>query len=357
MCHTNITREDELTERLFQGAIHALELYSIYLGKELGLYEALHAESRQTPSQLAARAGIHPRYAREWLEQQATAGLIVVDDAGRPADERGYTLPHDHLGVLLEQDHAAHVAPFAHMLVGIAGALPKVVRAYRDGSGVPYELYGADFRAGQGGINRPAFVSDLAEQWLPAIPRLHARLLSEPTRVADVGCGEGWATIGLARAYPQAEVVGYDLDLASIEAARRHAEQAGVSVRFVHGDAVDFAEDGFDLVLLLEALHDMTQPTEALRALRGALSRDGAVLIADERVAERFSAPGDEIERMMYGWSVSHCLPAAMVDPNSEAIGTAIRPDRVRHMAREAGYGRCEVQPIDNQLFRFFLLQ
>lgn len=358
MCHAHLSRQDALTERLFQGTIHALELFSIYLGKELGLYGALHAESGQTASQLAARAGIHPRYAREWLEQQATAGLIGVVDATAPEDARRYLMPEEHVGVLLAEEHTAHVAPFAQMLVGIAAALPRVVHAYRSGAGVDYHEYGDSMRRGQAGINRPAFLHDLPGQWLPAIPELHARLARPGARIADIGCGEGWSTIALARLYPDAEVVGHDLDAASIEAARRNADGANVKPRFVLGDAAEFADaQGYDLVLVLEALHDMARPTAALRALREVLSPGGAVLIADERVAECFQAPGDEIERMMYGWSVSHCLPVAMSEQPSEAIGTAIRPGVVKRIARAAGFARCEVQAIDNPLFRFYLLE
>ena len=80
------------------------------------------------------------------------------------------------------------------------------------------------------------------------------------------------------------------------------------------------------------------------------------LLVADERVATSFDAPGDEIERMMYGWSVSHCLPVAMSEQPSAAIGTAIRPDVVRTCARDAGFTTCEVLPIENDLFRFYLL-
>lgn len=357
MCHTQITHQDELTERLFQGTIHALELFSIYLGKELGLYAALDAESRQTPAQVAVRAGIAERYAREWLEQQAVASLVVVDDAAHDAAERRYSLPQAHVGVLLSEEHAAHVAPFAQMLVGIAGALPQVVEAYRSGGGVPYAEYGAAFRAGQGGINRPAFLSDLTDRWLPSIGKLHGRLQSGRPRIADVGCGEGWASIGLARAYPNAEVIGYDLDPASIEAARSNAAKAGVDVPFVHGDAADFAGEGYDLVVLLETLHDLAQPTAVLQALRTSLSESGVLLVADERVAQRFEAPGDDIERMMYGWSVSHCLPASMCEAPSAALGTAIRPDMVKRLAREAGFASCDEQPIDNDLFRFYVMR
>lgn len=358
MCHTTISRQDALTERLFQGTVHTLELFGVYLGKRLGLYRVLAEQGGLTTSELSERAAIAPRYAREWLEQQAVAGLLTVDDAAAEADTRRYTLPADYCGVLAEDDHAAHVAPFAEMLVGIAGALPRVVEAYRSGDGVAYAHYGSDFRAGQGGINRPAFSTELTGAWLSALPDIEARLRTAPgARVADVGCGEGWSTIALARAYPEAEVIGYDLDEASIVAARRNARQAGVDVPFVLGDAAELSSDRpFDLIVLLEALHDMSRPVAALRALGGVLDRRGALLVADERVAERFVAPGDEIERMMYGWSISHCLPVAMADTPTAAIGTAIRPATVKRCAIEAGLPRVEVLPVDNDLFRFYRL-
>src|SRR5690606_20974636 len=108
----------------------------------------------------------------------------------------------------------------------------------------------------------------------------------------------------------------------------------------------------FDLVLVLEALHDMAHPADALRAMRQALAPGGAVLIADEKVADRFHAPGDEIERLMYGWSIVHCLPVAMSESPSEAIGTVIRSEAVRELARAAGFARVDVLPVNAGFFR-----
>lgn len=349
--------EEHLSDRLFQALVHTLELFGVYLGKRLGLYTTLHAHGPLSPGGLAAAAGIAERYAREWLEQQAVAGLLAVDDAGKPAAERRYSLPTQHVGVLVDPDHAAHLAPFAEMAAGIGGALEHVVGAYRSGGGVPYAAYGAAFVSGQGGINRPAFQQDLTGAWLPAIPDLHHRLAADPPAlVADVGCGVGWSTLALARAYPRARVVGYDADAASITEARARAAAAGLTVRFEQKGA-EAVEGPLDLILVLEALHDMARPTRALAALRAALAPGGTVLVADERVSERFVAPGDTVERMMYGWSVVHCLPVAMAEQPSEAIGTAIRPEIVQRCAREAGFARCEVLAIDNPLFRFYRLR
>ena len=123
-------------------------------------------------------------------------------------------------------------------------------------------------------------------------------------------------------------------------------------------DAAELASHGpFDAVLILEALHDMARPTDVLAAARAALNDGGAVVIADEAVADAFVAPGDDLERMMYGWSVTHCLPASMVEQPSAAIGTVIRADTVRELAAAAGFASCEVLPVDGGFFRLYALR
>jgi 2-polyprenyl-3-methyl-5-hydroxy-6-metoxy-1,4-benzoquinol methylase len=351
-------RRDALVERLFGATIGTLELFGVYLGDRLGLYAALAGTDPLDPDELARRAGIAPRYAQEWLEQQAVAGIVDVDSAGNGT--RRYRLPPEHAEVLVDEESAFYLAPFGSLLAGIGGALPEVVDAYRSGGGVPYSHYGADLRDGQAAINRPAFTQEMAG-WIATMPDLDARLKSEPAaRVADVGCGAGWSTIALARAFPTASVEGIDLDDASIEDARRNAADVGMgdAVSFEVRDAADPAAQGvYDLACIFEALHDTPRPVEVLSALHQMLRDDGTVLLADERVGDSFTAPGDEIERMMYGWSISHCLPAAMVDQPAEPTGTVLREPTVRELAAEAGFGAVDVLPIDNEFFRFYRLR
>jgi 2-polyprenyl-3-methyl-5-hydroxy-6-metoxy-1,4-benzoquinol methylase len=346
-----MTTTHTLDERLVDATTGTLELFGVYLGTRLGLYQALADRGRLTATGLASATGIHPRCAREWLEQQAVAGFLAVDDVRRAPARRRYRLPAEAVGVLADPVDPAHVAPFAEMVVGIAQALDEVVEAYRSGGGVAYSRYGATFRRGQGGINRPACATDLTGSWLPAVPGLHGRLSRPGARIADVGSGHGWSTIALAHAYPDAEVIGYDSDPASVAEARVHA--AGGKARFVVADAVDVGSHGpFDALLLLECLHDMARPLAALTACRAALAPGGSVIVIDENVATAFTAPGDEVERMMYGWSITHCLPAAMAEQPSAALGAALRPDTIRDLARAAGFSAAEVVDVDAGFFR-----
>jgi len=351
---------DALAERLFAATLGALELFSVYLGVELGLYRTLDTHGPCTPVELAARADIAPRYAREWLEQQAVAGLLEVQDPSAPADGRRYALAPDHAHVLAQPEHPAHVAPFAHMLAGIGGVLPEVARAYRTGGGVPYADYGQAFRHGQGHINRPAFTHELPREWLTAMPDVLARLESaRHPRVADLGCGQGFSTLAVAQAFLDAHVDGLDADPGSIADARAHAAEAGLDgrVRFLTADAATLAAHGpYDLVLILEALHDMADPVGALHAARAALTAGGTVLVVDEKVADSFDAPGDEVERMMYGWSVTHCLPTQLAEQPSAALGTVLRSPTVRELAEQAGYSSVGVLPVENDFFRLYRL-
>jgi 2-polyprenyl-3-methyl-5-hydroxy-6-metoxy-1,4-benzoquinol methylase len=357
MSTTITSRSDALAERLFAATIDALELSTVYLGSELGLYRALAERGPLTAPGLAAAAGIAPRYAREWLEQQAVAGLLGVEDAGLAADERRYVLDPEHARVLVDAEDASHVAPFAHLLAGIGRVMPRLVDAYRTGAGVPYGEYGRDFRHGQGHINRPAFTRALPGAWLAALPDVVERLRAGGARVADVGCGQGWASIGIARAFPRAEVVGIDADGPSVDDARRHAAEAGVSASFATGDAAQLAAHGpFDLVLVLETLHDLAHPVDFLAAARAALAPGGVALVVDEKVADRFAAPGDASERMMYGWSVLHCLPTQLVEADSAALGTVMRAADVRRLAATAGFRSVSVLPVEDDLFRLYRL-
>ena len=350
------TTTTTLDQRVLDAAIGSLELFGVYLGDRLGLYDALLGGA-STVAEVADAAGIAPRYAQEWLEQQAVAGVLTVDDVTAEARARRYALPEAHVGVVADPVALDHLAPLAHLVVGIASVMDDVVAAYRSGSGVPYSRYGDDFRRGQGAINRPAFASALVEEWLPALGPTAERLATGG-RLADLGCGQGWSTVAVARAFPGAEVWGIDSDPASIVDARGAADEHGVRVRFECADAAVLAGAGpFDVVLLLEALHDLARPVEVLAAARAALAGNGVVLVADEAVAPSFTAPGDEIERMMYGWSITHCLPASMAEQPSAATGTVIREGTVRDLATDAGFARVDVLDVDGGFFRLYALR
>lgn len=122
-------------------------------------------------------------------------------------------------------------------------------------------------------------------------------------------------------------------------------------------DAGDPALTGrYDLVTIFESLHDMSRPVEVLAKARGLLAPGGSVLVMDERVAEEFAAPGDAIERLMYGFSVLCCLPVGLADRPSAATGTVMRPATLRRYAEEAGLARVEILPIEHEMFRFYRL-
>jgi 2-polyprenyl-3-methyl-5-hydroxy-6-metoxy-1,4-benzoquinol methylase len=178
--------------------------------------------------------------------------------------------------------------------------------------------------------------------------------------VADLACGPGWSSIAIAQAYPLVSVDGFDLDADVIEVARRNAAHAGVSgrVTFAVTDASGPGWSGrYDLVTIFEALHDMSRPVDALRVARGMLTPSGSVIIADELVADEFTAPAPELERYHYGWSVVACLPGAMGDPQTAATGAVLRPATLRRYAEEAGFSEVQILPLETENWRFYQLR
>ena len=352
---------DALVGRLFEAGLGMLEVLSVYLGDRLGLYRALHDAGPATATELATRAGIDPRYAREWLEQQAAADFLEVDDVAAAPELRRFTLPDAYVEPLLNLDSPYSIAPLGRSIVACAKVLPQLIEAYRSGGGVEWSAYGADMIEAQGDFNRPWLVNSFGTEHLPAIPRIHERLIADPpARVADVACGLGWASIAIARAYTKVRVDGFDLDESSIELATRNARAAGVAdrVTFAVRDAADPVAAGqYDVAVIIEAIHDMARPVEVLSAVRAMLRPDGVALIADEKTDDAFGAAAGESERLFYGFSILTCLPAAMTERPTAATGTVMRADTMRRYALEAGFAAVErLDEPELDMLRFYRL-
>lgn len=349
---------DAFAGRVFEGILGALDTWSIYLGDKLGLYDAL-AGGSLTRDELVSDTGTNWRYIEEWLEHQVTTGILDVDDPSAEPVERVYTLPPPHREVLTDRDSLGFMTPFVRLITAGGLQLPALLDVYRNGGGVSWERYGEDMRTGQAEMNRPWFVKTLGSEWFPSVPDLHERLSQPDARVADIGCGEGWSTIAVAKAYPGLTIDGYDVDSASMSAAGEHARDEGVSdrVRFHHvdGSTMGGAEE-YDVVTLFECVHDMARPVEVLSTVRRLVKPDGHVVVMDEAVADRFGDSQGDVERLMYGFSIFICLPDGLSHDGGVGTGTVMRPEKLEAYAKEAGFHGISVLPIENDLWRFYSL-
>src|SRR5262245_37771423 len=294
-------RVEAFAERLFGACLGAMELANVELGVRLGLYDALAGAGPTTAAELASRSGIAIRYAREWLEQQAVAGVVDVDDETAAPEARRFTLSNAHAHVLLDDDSESCMKPAAAVVPWLAKALDVMVDEFRAGTGVEFGAF--DLHDVQAAFTRPVFANHLTQNWLPGLPEIQQRLeAGEPVRIAEVGCGEGFAAITIAKAHPNARIDGYDLDPASIDAANEAARSAGVDdrVTFHLRDAADPSIDGnYDLVMAIEMLHDVPDPVGILRTMQKLAGDSGVVLVADERTEDAFTADANAMERWL----------------------------------------------------------
>lgn len=355
---TDESKVEQFAGNLFMACLAAMELANVELGSRLGLYESLHGAGAMTPAELARSAGIAERYAQEWLEQQAVAGVVEVDDASLPAADRRFTLPAAHAHVLLDDDSEACMKPCAAVVPWLSKALDIMTEEFRNGTGAAFGLF--DLHDVQAAFTRPVFVNHLTQNWLPALTDVQEKLVAGgPVRIAEVGCGTGLAAITIGKAYANAEVDGYDLDQASIAIARKAAADAGVAdrVRFEVRDAADPSIAGeYDLVMSIEMLHDVPDPVGILRTMKKLAGAQGAVLVADERTEDAFTVPANEMERLFYAFSTLHCLAVSMQNGGA-GTGTVIRSDAVRRYATDAGFSTVEVLDVEHPQFVLYRLR
>jgi len=347
---------DALSERLLRSAVAALDLYTVYIGERLGFYRTLAGDGPATSAELAQRTGTNERLVREWLEQQAATGLLTVDDPAAAPLERRYAIREEDVPVLADADHVCFTAHEAVEMARNARSLPDVVDAFRTGNAPPPLGWEPEGRAEW---NRAKYLAKLGREWLPAIEPIDRRLRAEPpAKVVDLACGTGWSSIAMAKAYTSIVVHGRDLDADAVAAARENAAAHGLGdrVSFAVADASQPADPPYDVVTILEALHDMTHPVEVLRTAREMLAEGGSVLVADERVSDTFTTNASVRDRYVHGISVVACLPEAMGDPESAMTGAVMRAETLRRYAADAGFRTIEILPIEDDDLRLYRL-
>ena len=304
----------------------------VLIGDKLGLYRALADGGPMTAAELAKRTGARERYVREWLSAQAAGGYVTYE----PASGR-FTLPPEHAFLLLDAD-----LPGAFMLgVGSIRDEARIADAFRTGEGVGWHEHDPGVFEGCERFFRPGYAMNLVSQWIPALDGVKARL-EAGGRVADVGCGHGASTVIMAQAFPRAIITGFDYHPASIEAARRAADKAGLSdrVSFEVASAKAYPGTGYDLVTFFDCLHDMGDPVGAARHVRQSLSAGGTWMLVEPFANDRLEDNLNPIGRLYYGASTLLCTPASLSQEVGLALGAQAGEKRLRDVLTEAGFSR-----------------
>ncbi len=342
-------RANEFMVKLVGDMATALAANLLVVGDRLGLFAAMAGAGPLSAAELAARTGIAPRYAEEWLAVMAGAGYVLHDG------ER-FELPAEHARSLVNTSSEHCVTGLFASLPLLAAMVPQLSDAFRSGGGIGFAEFGAELPEALAAMNRALYEQRLISAWLPAVPGVVQRLQAGG-RALDVGCGAGVVPITLARAYPQAEVAGMDLDARSIAMARAAAEAAGVRVRFEVA-AIDAlaAGPGWDLVSCFDVIHDLPDPLGALQHIRRALTPGGTFLMVEPKVADELADNlGNPFARMLYGLSCLHCVPQSLAQ-GGPGLGACWGERRARALAAQAGFERFERLEIRNPSLAFYAL-
>jgi 2-polyprenyl-3-methyl-5-hydroxy-6-metoxy-1,4-benzoquinol methylase len=306
----------------------------VAIGYRLGLYASL-ARGPATPDQFAARTGCHPRYLTEWLKGQAAGGYVSYDPP-----TGAFSLTEEQAFCLADPNGPNVPAAFVTVL-GYLRAEEQLTEAFRTGSGIAWAEHHPDVFVGVDAFYRPGYVAELVPNWIPALDGVEAKL-SAGGRVADVACGLGSASVLIAEAFPNATVDGSDYHAESIELARKKAADAGLSdrVTFEVAKADSFIGNGFDLVTMFDALHDLGDPVAAARRVREALAPDGTWLLVEPYAPENVEDTFNPVGRLYYAGSTFLCVPNALSQRGGHALGAQAGEAAARDLVAAAGFTR-----------------
>jgi SAM-dependent methyltransferase len=221
----------------------AFSVPTVRIGFRLGLFDALHRHGAARISELAERTGLAERYVREWAFAQAANGYIAFD-----AEQERFSLTPEQAMVFANKDSPVYLEGAFDLASAMVEGQSKVESAFQTGHGVAWGQSCGCLFCAVGAFFRPGYVNSIVQSWLPSLDGVLPKLKSG-AKVADVGCGVGFLTLLMAKAFPLSSFVGYDFHAPSIEQANSHAKAHGLAdrVRFVTAPAKDITDRDFDL--------------------------------------------------------------------------------------------------------------
>ncbi|HEX3860453.1 MAG TPA: class I SAM-dependent methyltransferase [Stellaceae bacterium] len=312
----------------------ASSLAMVRLGDALGLYKALHTKGPMTSAELAVTVGASERYLREWLANQAASNYLAYDPATRK-----FTLPEEQALIFASEESPFYLLGGFDLMAAMLDNQSQVEAAFRTGAGVAWGHQAGCMFCAVARFFRPGYHNHLVASWLPALDGVVEKL-ERGAKVADVGCGHGWSTVLMAKAFPNSQFIGYDFHAESIAAAQAHAAAHGVTdnVVFEVGTAKDFSAVGLDLVTFFDCLHDMGDPAGAAAHVRRSLKPDGSWMIVEPMAGDRLEDNLNPISRLYYAASTMICVPTSMSQEVGAALGAQAGEAALRDVVRAGGF-------------------
>ncbi|MFL5297952.1 MAG: class I SAM-dependent methyltransferase [Phenylobacterium sp.] len=308
----------------------------VILGDRLGIYRALAAMGPATPIELADRTGLNQRLLREWLAAQAAAEYVDYD----PVSGR-FSLSPEQAMVFADEESPVFMAGGFELMAAVYKDEPKVAKAFQSGLGLGWHEHDVCLFRGTERFFRPGYNANLVSNWIPALEGVEAKLKAG-AKIADVGCGHGASTVLMAHAYPNSHFTGFDYHRPSIERAREAAAAAGLTDRtdFQIAKAQDYPGEGFDLVCIFDALHDMGDPVGAAAHIRRSLAADGTWLLVEPFAHDTLADNLNPVGRVMYSASTMVCTPASQSQEVGLALGAQAGEARLKQVVEDAGFTR-----------------
>ena len=314
----------------------AFSVSLVRIGDKLGLYTALNEGGPMTSAELATKATIAERYAREWLSHQAASGYLAYD----PATQK-FSLPEEQAMIFADPDSPAYLQGAFDLAAAMMDNKNLVEAAFKTGKGVGWGDQAGCLFCAAGRFFRPGYQNSLVAGWLPQLHDVVAKL-EQGARVADIGCGHGFSTVIMAKAFPKSHFIGYDFHPGSIAQAKVHAQQHGVTANthFEVAMASDFPARDLDLVTFFDCLHDMGDPVGAATHVHQALKPDGTWMVVEPIAGDKLEDNFNPVGRLYYAASTMVCVPTSLDQPVGAALGAQAGFARLKDTIGSGGFSR-----------------
>lgn len=292
---------EDAIEAIVNSGLHAMVLA---VGYKVGIIDAMiRLEKPSSANEISKEAGLNLRYVKEWLMCMTSKGIVQYENSRFTITNSGRSRKAIHTSLALPM---------------FADCFQKLENAMKNkdiNTGYHYPSNELEW------LGKFSELSNINQTWIanninPAI-FLYCQQQSSDTGaslcILDFGCGYGKLATELAEYYPHCNIFGTDIDEHAVHFCNVTYKQSNSQFEIFSKSLELLWKEKFDVVILMEVLHDLPDPVTVLSQVRRMLKPGGIVFAFDPNISSNISLNvGKKAAQSHLPFSVFFCLPNSL---------------------------------------------
>jgi SAM-dependent methyltransferase len=308
---------DEALKKYVTQSMFGFQVVLLYgLGRKLGIFNYLLEKANKTseknrtsvtftPDELSQELALNSTFLDGWLHMALTCGIFIHDTS----HEQGLETAPYIFELLIDPKNMLYSGNYLGLFYTLTNNQEELVNNFKTGQTINHQKIPKENRIKEHKLSARLGKKNIelfTENYRPQVKKLQ-----EGGSLLEVGCGFGFNLQNWVKEFPEAKIIGIDIDLEAIKYINKELTEnkRNKKIEVFFTDLKNHRnnyKENYDVILLQHVLHEM-DPSEKYRRevfkdLYRLLSDEGVVIVVEPMIPSLYTEKQPHFDVILHKW-------------------------------------------------------